>query len=194
MRRLIVALLAGTVLVLPLAAATYAQAAQHRPRTADSAVADSPVYVCDGDGSGSCMSLPVNGTAAPGSPLYAVGESAGAWRWNDVVWAHVGDPGFTFSDPYIENALLHQPVYLFQLYAKPTLCSANSGGGDFANTCTALPDQMWVFDPVNHYLVNMGRSNDKDNWEVLCNPGSSSQLVIGTRDSCSTYHEQWNFS
>jgi hypothetical protein len=39
--------------------------------------------------------------------------------------------------------------------------------------------------------VNIGRSNDKDNWEVLCNPGGGNPLIITTRDACTTYHEQW---
>lgn len=178
MRKVITALLTCAVLALPLAAAAAASA-------------QTPYYVCDGNGAGTCMSLPAHATPAHGEHLISLGADAGAWRWIVGTESYVGDPGYTFSYGPLENQLQGQPVFVFQLYANDYYCAANSDGGAVINPCSSALDQAWVLDPANGYLVNMGRSNDKDNWEVLCNPGIGDELVIGTRDSCTTYHEEW---
>jgi len=179
MRKVIIALLTCTVLALPLVMAAAASA-------------QTPVYVCDGIGEGICMSLKAGATLAPDENLISLGENAGAWRWIVSTVSYVGEePGYDFSYGPLENQLEGQPVLVFKLYADDHYCAANSDGGAVINTCNTSLEQAWVLDPTNHYLVNMGRSNDKDNWEVLCNPGIGDKLVIGTRDSCTTYHEEW---
>jgi hypothetical protein len=186
MRKVITALLACTALALPLVTAASAQAARHRPQ-----ITQTPVYVCDGNGAGTCMSLEPHATPAHGEHLVSVGPSAGAWRWIEGTESSVGTAPYIFSYGPLESQLRHQPVHVFDLNGSTAYCAANSAGGAVINDCSSALDQAWVFDPTTHTLVNMGRSNDEDNWEVLCNPGTGKQLVIGTRDSCSAYHEEW---
>ncbi len=189
MRKVVTALLAGIALALPAVPAVSAQAAHYRLRVSQTAV-----YVCDGNGAGSCMSLEPHATPAAGEHLISVGKSAGSWRWIEGTESDVGDGIYTFSYGPLENQLQGQPVHTFDLNGSTAFCAANSAGGAVINPCSSALDQAWVFDPTTHTLVNMGRSNDQDNWEVLCNPGTGKQLLIGTRDSCSTYHEEWGIS
>jgi hypothetical protein len=188
MRKVITALLTCAVLALPLATAAgaSAQATDHQPQ-----IQQGPEYVCDGNGAGTCMSLPSGATPGNGLHLISLGAVAGAWRWIVGTEAHVGDPGYTFSYGPLENQLQGKPVYVFQLYADTKFCAQNAAGDAVIDPCSSALRQAWVLDNSNGYLVNMGRSNDQDNWEVLCNPGTGKELVIGTRDSCSNYHKEW---
>lgn len=190
MRKVITALLTCTALCLSLATAGTASA-QVIPRPQ---VLQAQVWVCDGNGAGSCMSLKSGATEAPGEKLISLGINAGAWTWLWGIEANVGQGKFTFSYGPLENQLQGDPVYVFQLFADSIYCAANSGGSAVINPCTGALAQAWVFDPANGYLVNMGRSNDQNNWEVLCNPGTGMDLYIGTRDSCTTYHKEWSFA
>jgi hypothetical protein len=94
----------------------------------------------------------------------------------------------TFTDHYIDNQLAGQPILKIALHFNNGYCNGNSAGADDLKICNGSASEQWVSDPQNAYLVNIGRSNDQDNWEVLCNPGGGARLVIGTRDSCSTFH------
>jgi hypothetical protein len=151
-------------------------------------------YVCDGASQGSCASLPKGGAIFDGANLFAVGMGSGAWRW-DVVNIGTVNSG-TFTDGYIDNALSGQDILQISLLdtSQGSFCMANSAGGAILKICnfnSSTPSQLWVADPKHDYLVNIGRSNDKDNWEVLCNPGGGNPLIITTREACTTYHEQW---
>jgi hypothetical protein len=190
-------LLTGVLLAagLALAAAVPAQAAPNAAAPAQTpafTTSGTPQYICDGAGAGSCKSLLPGAAVYNFEPIYAIGRNSGAWRW---VVTQVGTvTRSTFSYQPIDNQLLGQPILEIQLYASSSYCNGNSGGADVLKTCgTPLPaSEQWVSDPSTLTLVNVGRSNDQDNWEVLCNPGGGGQLVIGTRDSCTTYHEQWS--
>lgn len=149
-------------------------------------------YICDGASQGSCASLPVGGAIFNGANLFAIGMG-GAWRW-DVV--NIGTVNGNFTDGYINNALNGQDILQISLIdtSQGVECLANSAGGATLQTCnfnSLTPAQLWVADPAHDTLVNIGRSNDKDDWEVLCNPGGGNPLIITTRDACTTYHEQW---
>jgi hypothetical protein len=179
-----------TTLALPgvLLTGTPAHAAAPAATTGTSFTA----YLCDGNGVGSCRSITPGITPAPGEQIFGIGESSGAWRWDFAVVGYVNST--TFTDGYIDNALNNQPIYDVYLHGQSIFCNGNTDGGDWLKSCDGSASELWVRDPANGYFVNVGRSNEKDNWEVLCNPGGHGQLVIGTRDSCATYHEEWNFS
>jgi hypothetical protein len=123
------------------------------------------------------------------APIYAIGINNGAWKWDVSVVDYVTSS--TFTDHYIDNQLAGQPILKIALHFNNGYCNGNSAGADDLKICNGSASEQWVSDPQNAYLVNIGRSNDQDNWEVLCNPGGGARLVIGTRDSCSTYHKQW---
>ncbi len=182
MPKLLTGIFAATGLVL--AAVAPAQAANPPQHV----VSGSAQLICDGDGLGSCKSLPIGGVVMDLGPIFAVNGN-GAWRW-DV--SRVGTvTSSTFSYTPIDNQLAGQPILKIALHFDNFFCNGNSGGSDLLKVCDGSASELWVADPGNAYLVNVGRSNDQDNWEVLCNPGGGGQLVIGTRDSCTTYHEQW---
>jgi hypothetical protein len=190
MRRLSITILLGVIMTLPAILLTGAPA--HAASPAATTGTEFTAYLCDGNGAGSCKSLTPGITPAPGEQIFAVGESSGAWRWDVVTVSYVTST--TFTDGYIDSALLNQPIYELHLHAEDIYCNGNTDGGDWLKSCDGTTSELWVRDPANGDFVNVGRSNDKDNWEVLCNPGGGNQLVIGTRDSCTTYHEEWNFS
>lgn len=211
MRRLVTALLACAALALPLgvASGSSALAAPHRAhisqrqlgRPAGAAphqrLARAGIFWCDGDGFGSCMSLIPGGCdTCDESALFAYGKTAGAWTWVEEPGPTVGTGNYIFKDQSIESALAGQPTETFRLWAAQNDdCAANLDGGAvirFSNLgCSLDKAQTWVYDLKTDWLVNMGRSNDEDNWEILCNPGGGGQLTVTTRDSCSTYHSQW---
>lgn len=187
MRRIVVTLLSGAALVVPLVLGTGAQV---QAATISSPVFINTGYWCDGNGSGSCMSLkPHTGVPPVPAPVFAYGISAGAWQWDLYQDGNVGANTFTYGPE--ENALDGLPIYILKLHADNSDCNRNSAGGDVINTCDFSPAEQWVSDGNTGYLVNVGRSNDQDNWEVLCNPGGGGQLLITTRDACTTYHKEW---
>jgi hypothetical protein len=190
MRKLPITVLLGIAMVIP--GVLLAGPAAHAANPGAAVGSSFTGYLCDGNGAGSCKSLTPGIMPAPGEQIFAVGESSGAWRWDFVTVSFVTST--TFTDGFIDNALLNQPIYELQLHAAPIYCNGNSDGGDWLKSCDGSASELWVRDPSNGHFVNVGRSNDKDNWEVLCNPGGGAQLVIGTRDSCTPYHEAWNFS
>jgi hypothetical protein len=197
------ALLAGLALTVATTSASAApttaavSGTPARPFTADTGPAGGvflrTVYICDGAGQGYCKSLQPNAPTYPFEPVVVVGRNNGAWRWDVYDMGPVTDSTFTYAP--LRNQLQGQRILVFDLHAHPEYCNGNSGGGDVIKTpCTdPSPSDKWVLDPTNSYLVNVGRSNDKNNWEVLCNPGGGGQLRIDTRDSCTTYHKQWGF-
>lgn len=217
MRRFVTALISCIVLALPLGVAASgpsALAAPHKtnvsqrqpvrgalaapqrrlPRSAGN------FYLCDGNGSGSCMSLPSGACyyCFSQQALYAVGKDAGAWTWWELQGPSVGSTSnYVFKDDYIEDALAGQPTWAYILRAAPDEhgCAANAAGGAVMNYstlgCGFDNDETWVYDPETGWVVNFGRSNDQDNWEILCNPGGGAQLTVTTRDGCSSYHEEW---
>jgi hypothetical protein len=189
-------LLTGVLLAagLALAATAPAQAASNAaapPPTSTYTASGTPEYICDGAGLGSCKSLHPGSQVYNYEPIYAVGVNSGAWRWVVTQVGTVTSSTFTYQP--IDNQLSGLPILEIALYANSSYCNGNSGGADVLKTCdTPLPaSERWVQDPSTLTFVNVGRSNDQGNWEVLCNPGGGGHLVIGTRDSCSTYHEQW---
>jgi hypothetical protein len=184
------AVLVATVAAIAVALAPTAAAHADTPATA--APSESFVgtfYICDGGGAGFCKSLVPHATPFDLESVFAVPMNGGAWRWDlyDVGTVNSG----TFTDHYIDTALAGLAIYNFALHADPAFCNGNSDGGDVIKFCSSAASEEWVFEPTHGFLVNVGRSNDKDNWEVLCNPGGGGQLVIGTRDSCTTYHRDW---
>lgn len=183
MRKLSITILLGIAMTLPGVLLTGAPA--HAVGTSFTG------YLCDGNGTGSCKSLTPGIMPAAGEQIIAVGESS-AWRWDFVTVSFVTNT--TFTDGFIDSALLNQPIYELQLHDAPIYCNGNTDGGDWLKSCDGSASELWVRDPANGHFVNVGRSNDKDNWEVLCNPGGGNPLGIGTRDSCTPYHEEWNFS
>ncbi|HEX6521234.1 MAG TPA: hypothetical protein VF070_14685 [Streptosporangiaceae bacterium] len=187
MRRSITILIAGIFVILT--AALPARAAER----VIPPITQPTEYLCDGNGVGDCKSLPPHGSVVDGARIFAVARNSGAWRW-DVFPDGLVENNFTY--PPLNNQLNGQTIWVLKLHANNNFCNGNSGGADILKDCSNQvfpPSEQWVLDPSNHYFVNIGRSNDKDNWEVLCNPGGGGPLVIGTRDSCTTYHEQWNF-
>jgi hypothetical protein len=198
MRKLLTGLFTATGLALAAVVPAQATANAAPPTQAISKVQlgipelvqpGGPQHICDGNGAGSCKSLPRGGGVFNNAPVFAVGVNNGAWLWDNIQVGSVNGTTFTYQP--IDNALRGQPILEIELHYDNSFCNANSAGTDVINLCFGSPAQKWVSDPQNNYLVNVGRSNDKNNWEVLCNPGNSGQLVIGTRDSCSDYHKQW---
>jgi hypothetical protein len=189
MRRFVVALLSAGILAVPLALSAGIGA----PAAADDTLTFIGTgYWCDGNGAGYCTTLYPGGQGVyQGEPVEAYPVSAGLWRWDLYRHGYVGKS--TFTDGYIYNALGGLPIYVMQLHAFTNYCERNSAGGDVVNLCAspAAPAEEWVSDPSTGYLVNVGRSNDQDNWEVLCNPGGELQLTVTTRDACTNYHKEW---
>jgi hypothetical protein len=152
-------------------------------------------YLRDGNGAGDAASPRPGVSDQVSQPLYAVGMSAGPWRWSATSFMGVS-PG-TFKYGPLENATLADGdvIYVLELLANGNMCMGNSGGAAITEDCRngAPPRDQWVYDPPTGYWINVGRSNDQDNWEILCNPGGGQQLIVTTRDNCTDYHEEWSF-
>jgi hypothetical protein len=199
MRRAITILFTGIALTLVIAlpAGASARPAGTLLRADAQPFTSFPVrYLCDGDGKGSCKSLKPGATVSNNGRVYGVGENAGAWRWYRVVIGYTDSA--TFAYPPLEHQMgNHKPVYVLALKSAPDYCNGDLSGKDvimeFCESGTNS-SEWWVLDTKNHYFVNIAASNSADNWEVLCNPGGGGQLTITTRDSCSTYHDQWAWS
>jgi hypothetical protein len=182
---------------LAVSASVPTQAATHTTPglTFSALTTTNPQYICDGNGAGSCKSLLPHSLDAPGVLIYAIGASAGAWRWDVYLLYRVTCNGgcAPFRDPSLDSQLAGQEVLEIALYASnDTNCNGNSAGGDILKSCTNLPaSEVWVSDTHTGYLINVGRTNDKGTLEVLCNPGGGVQLTIVTPGSCTPYHEEW---
>lgn len=131
-------------------------------------------YLCDGNGSGYCMSLVPFAVPLNLEQLFAIAKNGGAWRWD--VYRHVSGNG---------------TIYItFVLHADTNFCAGNSGGSAYIKTCDGSASETWQYYPNEEY-ANVGRTNDQGTKEVLCNPGGGNQLVIVKPGSCTSYHEQW---
>lgn len=151
-------------------------------------------YLRDGNGAGDAASVFPNIGNPDNQALFPEPVSV-AWRWDMYDEGTV--PHGTFSYGPLANATANDDWYIFTLFASQGYCMTNSTGGAASQPCVGTRDQEWVFDPPTGYWINVGRSNDKNNWEILCNPGSSSpsgELTVTTRDNCSDYHEEWAFN
>lgn len=116
--------------------------------------------------------------------------SSGYWNWNFVQCCVVHRDTFKYTPIY--NALHGQAVLQFTLAAtsNPTLeLNNHAGTADFINAGTNGSNALWVYDSATGWLVNIGRSNDMDNWEVLCGHGVGSAATITTRNACT--HKSW---
>jgi hypothetical protein len=192
MRKTLIALIACTGLLLGVSVTVPVSASAQGYYLNPYVIPANAQYVCDGASQGSCASLPVGGGISDGANLYAIGFS-GAWRW-DVV--NIGTVNGDFAYGPINNALNGQDILQISLLdeSKGPKCLANSSGDATLQACNFNSPpraQQWVAYPAHDTLVNIGRSNDKDNWEILCNPGGGNHLIVTTRDACTTYHEQW---
>ena len=194
MKRLALMLAVAAASVLVAAPASFASP-HVRGSDAQTAVTyTNPGYLRDGNGTGDAASLPVGWPANVPTPLFGVGVHAGAWRWNITDLGPV--PAGEFSYGPLQNALTndHAHIWIFNLFANTNMCMANDNGGAFSDPCTYTARDIWAYDPPSGYWVNEGRSNDKNNWEILCNPGGGAGLTVTTRNSCTDYHKEWNFN
>jgi hypothetical protein len=152
-------------------------------------------YLQDGNGAGDAASLIPGVLASTNEPLLAEPVNGGAWRWDMYDEGLVQDGLFT--DKSLESATQNagDHVFLFRLHADTDFCMVNSDGGAWSQDCnpTTGVRALWVFDSRTGYWINVGRSNDKGNREILCNPGGGGQLIITTADNCTDYHEEWAF-
>jgi hypothetical protein len=109
-------------------------------------------------------------------------------------------PAGTFTYEPLADATANDDEVVLELTASGfnSYCLGNEAGGAYSDYCgvytLATANQKWVYDPSTGYFINVGRSNDKQNWEILCNPASNNQLIITTRDNCSDYHKEWAFN
>ncbi len=150
-------------------------------------------YLQDGNGAGDAASLMPNAPSNQLENLFAEPVSV-AWRWDMYNIGPVISGTFTYGP--LENATLadHDDILDFVLHANNNECMENDSGEAVSDTCTGGKREQWVYDPPTGYWINVGRSNDENNWEILCNPGGGGALYVGTRDSCSDYHEEWLFN
>jgi hypothetical protein len=148
-------------------------------------------YLRDGNGAGDVASLKPKADDSVPEPLYAIPVNGGAWKWIIIDYAPASGSRFTYGP--LSNATQGDQIYVLQLL-DAYMCMANSAGVVISEPCEFNARQEWVYDPPTGYWINIGRSNDQNNWEVLCNPGGGGQLVVTTRDQCSDYHEEWYFN
>ena len=148
-------------------------------------------YLCQAGTTSGCKSLLPGASVFDGEQINAIAVDKGAWTWEALNEGTVNSSTFTYAP--IDNALNGDTIWFLKLYANQNYCNGNSAGADLLRKCVVVPAQLWVLDPSNGYFVNIGRSNDKDNWEVLCYPGGGFALVIGTRDSCPNPGKEWSF-
>jgi hypothetical protein len=193
MKRLALILAASATIVSAAAPSSFASSRGRGVSDAQPAVTYTTGYLRDGNGAGDAASLPVGWPRNVPTPLYGVGVHAGAWRWNLTDLGPVPPGEFTYAplQNALKNDLAH--IWIFYLHADTSMCMANDNGGAFSEGCTHTARDIWAYDPHSGYWVNVGRSNDKGNWEILCNPGGGAALTVGTRDSCTDYHKEWKF-
>jgi hypothetical protein len=194
MKRLALTLVIAAAMVSVAAPSSFASSAREAGHAQADVTYTNPGYLRDGNGEGDAASLPVGWNDADPTPLFGVGVHAGAWRWNIIDLGPVPPGEFTYGP--LQNTLTNDGahIWLFELTDRTTMCMANDNGGAYSEGCTFTARDIWAYDPPSGYWVNVGRSNDEGNWEILCNPGESAGLTVTTRDSCTDYHEEWNFN
>lgn len=143
-------------------------------------------FECDGQGGGSCASLPNGGSVFSGENVIVLGANNGAWQWD-----RVSQPSVVNDGSWIGSHYTGDPQYRFKLHFNPNYCMANSGGAVLLLMCDGSASQLWVVTNSGRTL-NVGRSNDKDDAEELTNDNGGI-CYVEQQGAQTDYHQEWAF-
>ena len=191
-RKIAIAFAATTAAVLGGASSTMA--APTTAHTAPAAHRATRYYICAVQNTRWCSTPQPASSPTDTSPVYSYDN--GLWKW-EFTQAGTCHDCFTYGP--INTALNGQPIWQIPLAASvgsvngALLMNNNAGSVNLKTAGTGGSNYFWVYDSSTGWWVNIGRSNSKNNWEVLCDPGNYDQETVTTRTGCARYNTWGNF-